>query len=56
MIVDSEKSKTDRINLMIDAVTKAAAGDLPIRLETSDQGDELDSLADAINALLDSVQ
>lgn len=53
---DGEKSKTERIGLMIDAVAKAAAGDLSIRLETSDQADELDSLAEAINVMLDAVQ
>ncbi|MCB0153921.1 MAG: PAS domain S-box protein [Anaerolineae bacterium] len=56
MMFDVEKSKTGRINTMIDAVTKAAAGDLSIRLETSDQADELDSLAEAINVMLGAVQ
>ncbi len=55
-MLDVEKSKTDRISIMIDAVTKAAAGDLSIRLEASGRDDELDSLANAINAMMDSVQ
>jgi PAS domain S-box-containing protein len=56
MIKEVKKPKLHRIGTMIDAVTKAATGDVSIRLETSNENDELNLLAAAINALLDSVQ
>ena len=46
------KSKKDRVNTMIDAVMKAAAGDYSIKLDVSGKNDELDLLADAINKML----
>lgn len=55
MMLDGKKSIANRIGLMIEAVTKATGGDGSIRLETSGQDDELDSLTRGINALLDSV-
>jgi len=55
-MIEAKKSKTDRIGTIIDAVTKAAAGDLSIRLETSAENDEMDSLVAAINALMDVVR
>jgi two-component system cell cycle sensor histidine kinase/response regulator CckA len=51
----AEKSKVDRIRAMIDAVKKAAAGDVPARVERSGKNDELDHLAEAINGLIKQV-
>jgi two-component system cell cycle sensor histidine kinase/response regulator CckA len=51
----AEKSKAGRISEMIDAVRKAAAGDVPTRIEPSGENDELDRLAEAINGILEQV-
>jgi PAS domain S-box-containing protein len=51
----ADKSKSDRIGIMIDSVMKAARGNYSIRIDALGKNDVLDSLADAINALLDNV-
>jgi PAS domain S-box-containing protein len=51
----AEKSKADRISGMIDAIKKAAGGDVPARIEPSGENDELDRLAEAINGVLEQV-
>ena len=49
----AEKSKSDPIRIMVDSVRKAVGGTYAIRIDASGKNDELDALADGINALLD---
>jgi len=51
----AEKSKSDPIRIMVDRVRKAVGGTYAIRIDASGKNDELDELADGINALLDKV-
>jgi len=51
----AEKSKSDRIRIMVDSVRKAVGGNYAIRIDASGKNNELDALADGINALLDKV-
>jgi PAS domain S-box-containing protein len=51
----AEKSKSDRIGIIIDGVRKAVEGNFSIRIDASGKNDVLDALADGINQLLDNV-
>jgi methyl-accepting chemotaxis protein len=47
------KSRKDRIDTIIDAVNKAAAGDYSLKLDRSAKNDEIDSLANAVNKMME---
>lgn len=47
------KSRKDRIGAIIDAVNKAAAGDYSLKLDRSAKNDEIDSLAEAVNKMME---
>jgi two-component system cell cycle sensor histidine kinase/response regulator CckA len=51
----AERSQAGRISEMIDVVKKAAAGEVPTRIEPAGENDELDRLAEAINGLIEQV-